>query len=149
MKTYIALLRKDEGSSYGVDFPDFPGCITGGETMDVAYREIPEALQFHIKGMLEDGEEIPEPSSRDKIMADPEGEGAIPFLVQIPEQKTRRVDITVPEDVLKEIDTYARKHNMSRLAFLTRAALRAMKAEQVLLPQTFMHGEQEPCRGIW
>jgi predicted RNase H-like HicB family nuclease len=127
MKTYIALLRKEEGSSYGVDFPDFPGCITGGETMDVAYREAPEALQLHIKGMLEDGEEIPEPSSLDDIMADPENDGAVPFLVQIPEAKTKRIDITISEVVLKEIDAYARKHRMSRSAFLTHAALEVMK----------------------
>lgn len=129
MKTYIALLRKEEGSSYGVDFPDFPGCITGGETMDAAYREAPEALQLHIKGMLEDGEDIPEPSSLDKILADPENEGAVPFPVEIPEQKTRRVDITIPEDILKEIDAYARKHNMSRSAFLTSAALQVMRTD--------------------
>ncbi|MFH1117499.1 MAG: type II toxin-antitoxin system HicB family antitoxin [Pseudomonadota bacterium] len=129
MKTYIALLRKEECSSYGVDFPDFPGCITGGETMDVAYREAREALQLHIKGMLEDREDIPEPSSLDKILADPENEGAVPFPVQIPGQKTRRVDITIPEDILKEIDTYARKHSMSRSAFLTSAALRVTRAD--------------------
>jgi len=129
MKTYIALLRKEEGSSYGVDFPDFPGCVTGGETMDVAYREAPEALQFHVKGVLEDGEEIPDPSSLEEIMADPENEGAVPFPVQIPGQKTRRVDITIQEDILKEIDRYARKHRMSRSAFLASAALQVMKAD--------------------
>ncbi len=129
MKTYIALLRKEEGSSYGVDFPDFPGCVTGGETMDVACREAPEALQFHIKGMLEDGEEIPEPSSLEEIMADPENEGAVPFPVQIPGQKTRRVDITIPEDILKKIDAYARKHSISRSAFLTSAALQVMRTD--------------------
>jgi len=127
MKTYIALLRKEEGSSYGVDFPDFPGCITGGETMDVAYREAPEALQLHIKGMLEDGEEIPEPTSLDDIMADPDNEGAVPFPVQVPGVKAKRVDITVPELVLKDIDEYARKHSMSRSAFLVDAALKVMK----------------------
>jgi predicted RNase H-like HicB family nuclease len=127
MKTYIALLRKEEGSSYGVDFPDFPGCITGGETMDVAYREAPEALQFHIKGMLEDGEEIPEPTSLDDIMADPDNEGAVPFPVQVPGEKAKRVDITVPERVLRDIDAYARKHSMSRSAFLVDAALKVMK----------------------
>jgi predicted RNase H-like HicB family nuclease len=127
MKTYIALLRKEGGSSYGVDFPDFPGCITGGETMDIAYSEAPEALQFHIKGMLEDGEEIPEPSSLDDIMADPDNEGAVPFPVQVPGEKTKRVDITVPELVLRDIDAYARKHSMSRSAFLVDAALKVMK----------------------
>lgn len=128
MKTYIALLRKEEGSSYGVDFPDFPGCITGGETMDVAYREAPEALQFHIKGMLEDGEQIPEPTPLDEIMADPENEGAVPFPVEVPGKKAKRVDITVSEAILKDIDAYARKHNMSRSAFLVDAALKVMNS---------------------
>jgi len=79
--------------------------------------------------MLEDGEEIPEPSFLDKILADPENEGAVPFPAQVRERKTRRVDITIPEDILKEIDTYARKHSMSRSAFLTSAALRVMRAD--------------------
>ena len=127
MKTYIALLRKEKGSSYGVDFPDFPGCITGGESLDVAYKEAPEALQFHIKGMLEEGEEIPEPTSLENIMADPDNEGAVPFLVQVPETKTKRINITVSEIILRDIDAYARKHGMSRSAFLTNAALEVMK----------------------
>ncbi len=127
METYIALLRKEEGSSYGVDFPDFPGCITGGESMDVAYKEAQEALRFHIKGMLEDGEEIPEPTSLDDVMADPDNEDAVPFLVQLPGDKTRRIDITISEAILEDIDAYARKHSMSRSAFLTHAALQVMK----------------------
>ena len=128
MKTYIALLRKEKGSSYGVDFPDFPGCITGGETMDVAYREAPEALQFHIKGLLEDGDEIPEPTPLDEIMADPENEGAVPFPVEVPGKKAKRIDITVSEAILKDIDAYARKHNMSRSAFLVDAAVKVMNS---------------------
>ncbi len=127
MVTYIALLRKEEGSSFGVDFPDFPGCITGGESMDVAYKRAPEALRFHIQGMLEDGEEIPEPSSLDDILADPDNEGSVPFLVQLPGAKTKRIDITMSEIILQEIDAYARKHNMSRSAFLANAAKQALK----------------------
>lgn len=128
MKTYIALLRKEEGSSYGVDFPDFPGCITGGESIDAAYKRAPEVLRFHIKGMLEDGEKIPEPTSLEDIMTDPDNEGAVPFPVQVPEAKTKRINITVSETVLRDIDAYARKHNMSRSAFLTNAALQAMNS---------------------
>jgi predicted RNase H-like HicB family nuclease len=57
---YIAYLHKEKKSDYGVSFPDFPGCITAGETLDEARRNAVEALSLHIKGMLEDGEEIPE-----------------------------------------------------------------------------------------
>jgi len=127
MKTYYALLRKEEGTVYGVDFPDFPGCITAGENFDQVSKRAPEVLRFHIKGMLEDGEEIPEPTSLDDIMADPDNEGAVPFPVQVPGDKAKRVDITVSEVILRDIDAYARKHSMSRSAFLVNAALKIMK----------------------
>jgi predicted RNase H-like HicB family nuclease len=29
---YIALVHKDNGTSYGVSFPDVPGCISAGDT---------------------------------------------------------------------------------------------------------------------
>ncbi len=128
METYLGLLRKEEGSSYGVDFPDFPGCITGGESMDEAYREASKALQLHIKGMLEDGEKIPEPTSLDDVMADPDNQDAVPFLVQVPVAKTKRVDITISEVILKDIDAYARKHGMSRSGFFANAALQVIRA---------------------
>jgi hypothetical protein len=82
-----------------------------------------------IKGMLEDGEPIPEPSSLDKIMADPANEDAVPFLVTVPDTKTKRVNITLPENDLETIDDYARRHKMSRSVFLLEAAKRAMTAE--------------------
>jgi predicted RNase H-like HicB family nuclease len=128
MKTYIALIRKEEGRSYGVDFPDFSGCITDGESIDAAYKRAPEVLRFHIKGIHEDGEEIPEPTSLEEITADTGNEGAVPFPVQIPEAKTKRVNITVSETILRDIDAYARQHNMSRSAFLAHAALQVMKS---------------------
>ncbi|MCY4269857.1 MAG: type II toxin-antitoxin system HicB family antitoxin, partial [Gammaproteobacteria bacterium] len=37
-----------EGASYGVSFPDFPGCVAVGETLDAAVRQGCEALAFHV-----------------------------------------------------------------------------------------------------
>ena len=48
---YPALIHKEEHSDYGVSFPDFPGCITAGETLEEAYQMAEEALQVHIEGM--------------------------------------------------------------------------------------------------
>lgn len=126
MAIYIALLRKDQDSDFGVDFPDFPGCVTAGATLEEAHKRAPEALRFHIKGMIEDGDTIPEPSTLDDIMADPDNEGALPFLVRVPDPRTRRVNITLPESDLEAIDAYARQHKMSRSGFLLDAAKRAM-----------------------
>ena len=51
---YIAYLHKDKGSDFGVSFPDFPGCITAGKTLDEAHRMAAEALELHIAGMVEE-----------------------------------------------------------------------------------------------
>lgn len=70
MTTYIARLHKQLDSDFGVDFPDFPGCITAGVTLEDARHMAGEALALHIEGMIADGEAIPEPSSPDVIGSD-------------------------------------------------------------------------------
>lgn len=67
--TYVALIHKanKEGADYGVIFPDFPGCISGGKTLDQAINNARDGLLFHIEGMLGVGELIPEPSPLEKI----------------------------------------------------------------------------------
>jgi predicted RNase H-like HicB family nuclease len=78
---YIALIHKDAGSDYGVSFPDIPGVVTAGKSLDDARAMAEEALALHIEGLVEDGEAIPEPSSLEAIMADPENrEGAAIFV---------------------------------------------------------------------
>ncbi|MFH0825316.1 MAG: type II toxin-antitoxin system HicB family antitoxin [Pseudomonadota bacterium] len=84
MPTYVALLRKDPDSDFSVNFHDFPGCITAGATLKEAWNMAHEALAFHVEGMLEDGDEIPEPSSLDLVMLDPNNADALPFLVTVP-----------------------------------------------------------------
>ena len=53
---YIGLIHKDTGSEYGVSFPDFPGCVTAGVSLEEARVMAQEALTLHVEGMLEDGE---------------------------------------------------------------------------------------------
>lgn len=77
MAAYIALIHKDANSDYGVSFPDFPGCVTAGSTLDEARTLAAEALAFHIECMAEEGEVIPEPSDLTKIMRDPENHDAV------------------------------------------------------------------------
>ena len=83
-----------------------------------------EALELHVGGMLEDGEELPAPSSLEMVMADPEKADAVAFLVTLPEpaDRTVRVNITLPERLLRRIDERAR----NRSAFLARAAEKAL-----------------------
>ena len=84
MTEYIALLNKDQQSDYGVWFPDFPGCVTAGKTLEEARRLAAEALAFHIEGMIEDGEALPSPSTLDTIMREWVNRNAAAFVVPVP-----------------------------------------------------------------
>jgi predicted RNase H-like HicB family nuclease len=131
LTTYIALLRKDPDSDFGVDFPDFPGCITAGSTLEETRLMAQEALEGHIECMLELGQSIPEPSALDDVMADPDNAEAIPFLVAVPNHRPRAVcvNLTMSETDLEALDALAKKQGKSRSAVLTEAARRMIAAE--------------------
>ena len=125
MANYIAIVHKDPRSDFGVSFPDFPGCITAGGTIDEAKDMAHDALSLHIKGMLEDVDNIPVPSKLEDIMDDSDySDAAAILVVSVSEVKPRsvRVNITVPEDMLRKIDSVAKKRGMSRSSFLVHAA---------------------------
>jgi len=83
MRNYIALIHKEAKSDYGVSFPDFPGLVTAGATLDDARAMAEEALAFHIEGLLADDEAIPDPSDLEKIIADDSNREAASMLVPI------------------------------------------------------------------
>ena len=57
---YVALIGKT-GNGYGAHLPDLPGCIAAADTFEETRNLIEEAANFHVEGMLEDGDTIPEP----------------------------------------------------------------------------------------
>ena len=77
---YIAYVHKDEHSDYGVSFPDFPGCVTAGSTLEDARRLAAEALPMHVDGMRADGKAIPEPSNLGNLQGDLAMKGAMALL---------------------------------------------------------------------
>jgi len=130
MAAYVALLRKDPDSDFGVDFPDFPGCITAGETLAEARSMAAEALAGHIAFMLEDGDPLPDPTPLETIMEDPFNDDAVPFLVEVTgvENNTVHLDVPMPKAELNAIDSYARDHGVTRSQFIREAAKRALIA---------------------
>jgi len=124
----IALVHKEEGTSFGVSFPDFPGCISAGDTLDEALASATEALNFHIAGMMEDGDELPQVRSAEVLRADPEVaeefEGATIAVLPafVPGRRTARVNITLDGDLLEEIDAVAKTFPGGRSGFLAQAA---------------------------
>jgi predicted RNase H-like HicB family nuclease len=75
------MIHKDPNSDFGVSFPDFPGCITAGRTLDEAKEMAREALSGHIAPLREAGEPLPEPSTFDQVMGDPEFRDGAAFFV--------------------------------------------------------------------
>jgi predicted RNase H-like HicB family nuclease len=120
MTAYIALLRKEPSSDFGVDFPDFPGCVTAGQTLEEARLMAAEALALQVDGMQQDGEPIPEPSALDAIMSDAGNRDAVAFLVEVPARpaKSIRINVMLPQEVVAAID----RVSSNRSRFLTDAA---------------------------
>jgi len=125
---YIAYLHKDRKSDFGVSFPDFPGCVTAGKTLDEARRMAVEALSLHIKGMMEDGEAIPEPSTLDALANDPAMKAAVAFLVNVDvAEKAGRFNVTARKSQMEEIDRRAKNKGMTRSAYIVASALTGAK----------------------
>jgi len=88
-----------------------------------------EALNFHVEMMVEAGEPIPEPSTLDAVMLDPDFRDGVAIMLPLKQApKVVRVNITLPDDVLRAVDAYAEQHGYTRSGFLATAAKRAMEA---------------------
>lgn len=59
---YAVIIEKSN-TGYGAYVPDLPGCVSTGATVEECKAHIQEAIQFHLEGMREDGDPIPEPKS--------------------------------------------------------------------------------------
>lgn len=96
---YVAFIHRDDEPGFGISFPDFPGCVSDGDTREDAIRRGREALAFHLEGMADDGEAIPPPRSLREIEADPElaewRQGAEPVCINVPEPP---VAVEAPND---------------------------------------------------
>ena len=129
---YIAFVHKDEDSCFGVSFPDFPGCISAGDTLDEAVANAAEALQGHVQMMEADGDEVPAARALETIMRDDdlaaEREGAV--IVALPLVRdlgsTTRVNVSLDLGLLKAIDEEATARKQTRSAFLASAARREL-----------------------
>lgn len=116
-KFYYAVIEKGTGTDFGVWFPDFAGCVSAGTNHTEALVNAREALQFHVDGMIEDGEVIPEPTMWEDL---PNGGGHLQVAligVRLP-TRSKRINITIDEGLLARIE--AKTNNVS--GFLAEAA---------------------------
>ena len=125
---YPAVVDKDPDSDYGVVFPDFPGCVSAGSTLDEAVLGAHEALGGPVALMVADGDALPEPTPLEVVAAHRDASTVAITLVPVTlPGKAQRVNITMDEALLDEIDSIA--DNRSRfLAEAARAELARRRA---------------------
>jgi predicted RNase H-like HicB family nuclease len=80
MRCYVGVVHKDADSSFGVSFPDLPGCATVGRTMANARQMAAEALATHLEGFAA-GDPIPVARSLAQIRDDPKWHGATTLIL--------------------------------------------------------------------
>ena len=57
----LSILPPEEGGGYLIEFPDLPGCISDGETIDEAITNGKDALFCWIETAKQYGDEVPHP----------------------------------------------------------------------------------------
>ncbi len=117
---YLAVAEKGEGESWGVYFPDFPGCISAGETFAEAAAGAHEALALHIEGMTEDGLELPAPTPPELVQREV---GAQCLMVEATApSRSVRLNISLDEGLVRRVDRAAELQGLTRSGFLAAAA---------------------------
>lgn len=61
---YAVVIEHEKGANYSAYVPDLPGCVSIGDTIEEVQRNIHDAIAFHLRGIREDGDPIPEPSTQ-------------------------------------------------------------------------------------
>ena len=120
VQRYPAIIHKDEGSDYGVSFPDLPGCVTAAPTAETEVAEAREALQLHVDGLIEDGLPMPPPSPLDAVYAQAEG-GIVTFVEVDDHDPALRINVTLRKRLLAAADAYAQRHGLTRSRLIAEA----------------------------
>lgn len=122
---YLALIHPPEdGSEWGVTFPDVPGCATGGDTFEAAVAAAREALSGHLAALRSDGDPIPEPRSLADLSASraTNGSGFPQIIVPRPAPAERvRINITIDKAMLRQADEAAESRGLTRSALIEAA----------------------------
>ncbi|MFN3671102.1 MAG: type II toxin-antitoxin system HicB family antitoxin [Bosea sp. (in: a-proteobacteria)] len=141
--SYFALLHLPEpgSQSWGVTFPDLPGCVSSGSTDVEARSKAKEALAGHIAALRADGEEVPRSRTLTELLGDPDiiaeikhisvddrlRGGAVLENIELDEiaPPKERINVMLDRRVLRAIDEAARAKGVSRSAFIEQAAGKA------------------------
>ena len=131
MRYAVAIETGDAKHTFGVVVPDLPGCFSAGDTLDDALTNSREAILLHLEGLLDDGQPFPAPTPIELLRKKRNYRGWTWAVVDVDASelgdKAARINITLPQRILRAIDAHAKKQGETRSGFLARAALDAIR----------------------
>jgi predicted RNase H-like HicB family nuclease len=131
---YPIVIHKDPKSDYGVTIPDLPGCFSAGSTIEEAMNMAQEAAECHIEGLLIDSEPTPAPSEIEVHKDNPHFKDGLWALIEVDisklSLKSKRINITMPERLVRTVDQYAKRSGSSRSGLLSQAVTEYMASHQ-------------------
>ncbi len=126
----IAIEPGDELHAFGVVVPDLPGCFSAGDTMEVAYAKAKEAIEAHLAVLIDEGMDVPVQRPLADHQSNTDYANWLWGFIEVADipalKKTVRLNISLPESLLRDIDEHAKAMHMTRSGFLAQAALKAM-----------------------
>jgi predicted RNase H-like HicB family nuclease len=118
----------DDTHAHGVTIPDFPGCFSAADNWQDLPKMTQEAIELWCQGQAL---ELPKPTALEKLANNSDYTGGVWLLVDIDttqlETKPIRLNISLPQSLVNEIDAYAKAHGSTRSGFLAKAARQAMR----------------------
>lgn len=134
MARYVAIVDGEPGS-FGISFPDAPGCVAMDTTIEGVIAAGGEVLAEWVGDVMAAGRPVPKASTADKIRKDREIKELLEnggLLVSIPlvldAGRSARANISLDTGLLAAIDEAARRQKVTRSAFLAAAARDKIKA---------------------
>ena len=121
---YVAVIDKDPGSAYGIQFPEVPGCFSAADSFEDIVPNAIEALSL----FFEDGDPVP-PRGMEAVRDEVAGniaDGAVLMMIPYVQDRKRvvRVNLSLEKGFLDTLDEAARMRGMTRSAFVQKAATR-------------------------
>ena len=116
MIRYPALIDGEKGA-YGVSFPDIPGVVAMGVTMDEALLNAEEALRDYVIETEKTGDKPVSPSLIEEIET-PAGSALVSVPLIRLSGRSVRANLTLDEEVVAYIDGEARRRGMTRTKFV-------------------------------
>lgn len=115
--------------AHGITFPDFPGCFSAADEWGNLPAAIQEAVEAHFYG---EPDAVPAPTPLEQLVNNPDYQGGVWLLADIDlsriEGRPVRLNISLPPQLVQQIDAWASAHHMTRSGFLAKAAQQAMHA---------------------